>query len=286
VADDLEHIELRSDALGALQAVLEDSGQFGLACDAAEARTRLLPLIADPDHVAEAQMTEVELYLKLGRIAEARGAAQRLEQTVTGLTPHHRVHGIGTRMLLESAVGNFEAVRGWTLDAEDASDANRATPCPMNVGMLLIAALAHLYGGDGATAGRLMSRAESTAMIGYGRVHAPKWLRLAIARQDRVEIRRVLDSIHPSWLTPAAWERATAVLDGLAALDDRERIEALAPQWLEQQTYVAPFAQRALGIARRDRHLLADAVARFEEMGLEWHARETRTTLGHLGPWG
>ncbi len=289
LADDLGDIELRSDALGALQTVLEDSGQFGLAYNAAEARTRLLPLIADPDHVAEAQMTEVELYLRLGRIAEAREAALRLEQTVTGLTPHHRVHGIGTRMLLESAVGNFEAVRGWTLRAEDAAAANRATPCPLNVGMLLIAALAHLYGGDDVTAGRLISRAESAGMIGYGRVHAPKWLRLAIARQDRVEIRRVLDSIHPSWLTPAAWERATAVLDGLAALDDRERIEALAPQWLDQQAYVAPFARRALGIARRDRQLVADAVARFEEMGLEWHARETRTTLGQvdqLGPSG
>ncbi len=283
MADDLADVELRSDALGALQTVLEDSAQFGLAREAAEARTRLLPSIADPDHVAEAQMIAVELYLNLGRIAEAREAASRLEQTVSGLTPHHRVHGIGTRILLEAAVGNWEVVRGWIMQAEGAVEANLATPCPFNVGMLLVTALAQLHDGDGATAGRLMSKAESIGMVGYGRTHAPKWLRLAIARHDRGEIRRVLDSIDPSWLTPAAWERWAAVLDGLAALDDRERIEALAPQWLDQQAYVAPFARRALGIARRDRQLLAESVARFEAMGLEWHAQETRTALRHLG---
>jgi hypothetical protein len=185
IADELGDVELRSDALGALQAVLEAGAQFGLACEAAEARMLLLPLIADPDHVAEAQMMDVSLYLNVGRVPDAREAVSQLEQTITGLTPHHRVHGIGTRIQFEAAVGNWEAVRDWTQPAEDAADANLATPCPDNVGMLLMTAVGHLHGGDRATAGRLMSRAESLGMVGYGKLHAHWWLRLAIGRQDR-----------------------------------------------------------------------------------------------------
>jgi hypothetical protein len=46
---------------------------------------------------------------------------------------------------------------------------------------------------------------------------------------------------------------------------------------------VAPFAVRALGIARRDPRLLADAVSRFVAMGLGWHAKETETLLDTVG---
>jgi hypothetical protein len=51
---------------------------------------------------------------------------------------------------------------------------------------------------------------------------------------------------------------------------------------LPQQGYVAPFVRRALGIARRDRQLIEDAVTRFEAMGLEWHAEATRAALRRL----
>ena len=39
---------------------------------------------------------------------------------------------------------------------------------------------------------------------------------------------------------------------------------------------MAPFALRALGVARADSKLLNEATARFEAMGLEWDAGETR----------
>jgi hypothetical protein len=45
---------------------------------------------------------------------------------------------------------------------------------------------------------------------------------------------------------------------------------------LRPGTYAEPFALRALGIACDDSQLLERAVVRFEENGLEWHARETQ----------
>ena len=40
-----------------------------------------------------------------------------------------------------------------------------------------------------------------------------------------------------------------------------------------------PFAQQALGQARGDRSLIEQALARFEELGLGWHAEQTRGLL-------
>ena len=75
------------------------------------------------------------------------------------------------------------------------------------------------------------------------------------------------------------WEPASTFLDALAALVDRERIEAEAPKWLQPGTFSEAFALRALGIARDDRALLRQALARFEAMGLSWHAGQTRRLL-------
>ena len=40
-----------------------------------------------------------------------------------------------------------------------------------------------------------------------------------------------------------------------------------------------PFALRALGVVREDEKLIAQAVSRFETLGLDWHAAETRALL-------
>ena len=68
-----------------------------------------------------------------------------------------------------------------------------------------------------------------------------------------------------------------ARLDGLAAVGDHARIEAEAPPLLRAGGYGEPFALRALGRARGDRSLVELAAARFEAMGLQWHAGETRS---------
>jgi hypothetical protein len=116
-------------------------------------------------------------------------------------------------------------------------------------------------------------------MVGYGRLQSPVRLRLAVARRNREGIRAIIDSLQPEWLTPSAWELWAALFDGLVEIDDRRRIETDAPPWVRPDTYVAPFAVRALGIAREDKTLLADAVARFEAMGLNRHAEATREAL-------
>jgi hypothetical protein len=46
---------------------------------------------------------------------------------------------------------------------------------------------------------------------------------------------------------------------------------------------VEPFYLRALGIVREDETLLAQALVRFEAMGLRWHAAETAVLLGDNG---
>lgn len=282
-ADELGDVELRSIGLGTVQWALEAGGRFVEACEVAEVRIALFPEIADPDHLAEALMVDAELYANVGRLAEARRMVARLAETVAGLTPHHRVHGLVTRLRLEVAVADWEAVRGLTQRVEDAVEANLTTPCPANVGVLLLAALGMVYRGDDDAATHLIAKAEAIGMVGYGRTHAAKWIRLALAREDREEVRRIVDTVEPPWLTSDAWELWAALFDALAALGERDRIEAQAPEWVRPDAYVAPFAVRALGVARNDRTLLTDAVARFEAMGLEWHARETRLALDRIG---
>ena len=68
----------------------------------------------------------------------------------------------------------------------------------------------------------------------------------------------------------------SARLDALAAAGDRDAVEALATNLLEPATYLEPFALRALGIVREDAELVAQALAGFEAMRIDWHAAETR----------
>jgi hypothetical protein len=276
LADELSDMELRSAALGALQGALEWTGNFAEACEVAEIRSGLLPAVADPDHVADALRMTAELYTNVGRLAEAQEMVERLEQAVEGLTPHHRVHGLGTRATLEAATGDWETVRSLLDQVEKAVEANLTTPCPYNVGLYLLVAAGMAYGGDRAGAKRLEERAESVGMVGYGREHASRRLRLAVARHDTTEIRRIIDSLQPDWLAPAMFDLWAALFDGLAVLGDRDRIEADAPQWVRPDALVAPFAVRALAIARRDEALLREAEARFDAMGLGRQANRTR----------
>jgi hypothetical protein len=124
-----------------------------------------------------------------------------------------------------------------------------------------------------------VSSAESIGMVGYDFFQGVRRLRLAIARRDVVEVRRLIDSVEPQWFTFSPWETWAALFDGLALLGDRERIEIEAPKWIKPEVYVAPFAVRALGVVRHDPALLNDAVGRFEAMGLDWHAAETSRLL-------
>ena len=102
----------------------------------------------------------------------------------------------------------------------------------------------------------------------------PPKIRLALTRHQTGQLAE-LASADFDW----DWEPVSTFLDALAALGDRERIEAEAPNWLQQGAFAEPFALRALGIARDDPALLRQALQRFEAMELSWHAEQTRRLL-------
>ena len=237
------------------------------------------PEVTDPDERSFPFFTGGYIDLAAGRIRVATEAGRRHESIVAGLTPHHRVHGIGHNVYVSALAGRWDDVRELTLRTEEAVEANADTPCVINVGSLLNAATASIYGGDDAEAGRLEAKADAIGMEGYRQWLVPARLRLAIARNDLAELRRLVDTIGSEDLEPWVYEMPAALVDGLVALGDRGSIEAEAPKWLRPNTYVEPFALRALGFARADASMLADAAVRFEAMELDWFAGQTLKLL-------
>ncbi|HEX3220869.1 MAG TPA: AAA family ATPase, partial [Candidatus Limnocylindria bacterium] len=282
IAESLDNVVLRHDALGALVQVLHDQGDYAGSQGAAAQRNELLPQIGDPDRVADALFVDAHENASLGRLDEARALARRMQEAVANLTPHHRVHALEIQMMIVSAEADWEAVRGLTQPVEDAIQANLATPCPFNRGGLIELATAWTHAGNDAEADRLLARADAVGMRSYVRIDAPRRLGLAIARHDLDEIRRLADLIESSWLTPSTWNIANVLFDGLVELDDRERIEALAPQWANAVLLAARFATRALAVARRDEALLEEAAAQFDAMHLDRLAAQTRSWHGRL----
>ena len=65
-------------------------------------------------------------------------------------------------------------------------------------------------------------------------------------------------------------------LDALAALGDGKGVEDEALPLLRPDTFLEPFALRALGLVREDAELVERAIARFDAMALDRHAEETR----------
>jgi hypothetical protein len=147
----------------------------------------------------------------------------------------------------------------------------------------LYCALANLQSGRELEAVRLEERAEEHILDPYRSLYWGPKLRLALARDDSDAVERLVDSVdftsHPG-MRVAGVDRvrlddgAAAYLDALVALGAHDRIEAAAPRWLSSQTYVQPFALRALAVARADDRLLDEATARFRAIGLDWRANE------------
>ncbi|HEV8274318.1 MAG TPA: hypothetical protein VGQ26_01275 [Streptosporangiaceae bacterium] len=175
--------------------------------------------------------------------------------------------------------GRWDEVQARAAEAERVVDANlaAATPCVMDVSILLDCATGSALAGKADEARRLESKAQGIGMEGdrwYQGWFEPPQIRLALARHELGKV--------PEFTPPEfdwEWEPVSTFLDALAALGDRERIEAEAPNWLQQGTFAEPFALRALGIARSDRALLQQALERFEAMDLTWHVEQTSHLL-------
>jgi hypothetical protein len=147
----------------------------------------------------------------------------------------------------------------------------------MNARGLLVCALASAHAGDESEARRLEASADALKMKGYGQtIDAPR-LRLALVRGDLEAAERLLESGEAMYFAELAARAAR--LDALAALGKRDRVEEEARPLLRPNTYLEPYALRALGLMRQNEDLIAQAIERFEKMGLDWHAAETRALL-------
>ena len=252
---------------------------FDRACTLIDQMMALLPGLPNPDIRSTALMGAFFTYLKSGRLGAAARASAQATETAAGLTPHHRVHAAGWQLILASVTGRWDEVRALAAEAEYVVDANlaAATPCVSDVSILLNCATGAAQAGDEDEASRLEAKADGLGMEGgrwYQGWFEPPRIRLALARHQTGQLAE-LASADFDW----EWEPVPTFLDALAALGDRERIEAEAPKWLQQGALGEPFALRALGIARGDRALLRQALERFEAMDLPWHVEQTRHLL-------
>jgi class 3 adenylate cyclase len=283
IAQRLGDVALRSSALAALTDAAWTAGDLEQGRAWLEERLELLPQLVDPDDRHFALMTAVSLHLAAGRLAEAARASEGLDEMVQGLTPHHRLHGMHSRLLIDMIGGRWRDLRALAPQAERAVQANSAAPCPSNASCLLYCALASLNCGEEAEAARLESEADLQMLDPYRWLYFGPKVRLALARQDFTAVDRLVGSVDfdPRSTTRVAGvdrvrldDGAAAFLDALVVLSANDRIEAEAPRWLSSQTYVQPFALRALAVARSDDRLLDEATARFRAIGLDWRADE------------
>jgi hypothetical protein len=216
-------------------------------------------------------------YIATGRFEEARRISKAHDEVTSNLTPHHRMHAAMLLIAVEQAAGRWDAVRDLQSRAESAVAANIATPCSSNASSLLLCARANVHLGDEKEARRLERRVEDLGMEGYGDLFNPRYIEIAIARGDLAEVERKLNEWSPEGFLDV--DGLIARLNALVALDRRSEIEEEAPAMLKPKSYLEPFALRALGHAREDAGLIEQAVERFEAMGLDWHAAQTRILI-------
>ena len=67
--------------------------------------------------------------------------------------------------------------------------------------------------------------------------------------------------------------------DGVWRLDWLLPPERESALFLEDESFYRPFALRALGLLRGEPGLIEEARARFDAMGLEWQANQTRELI-------
>ena len=277
IAERLGGVQPRYGAYWAAQEVALAAGRYEEALARASAIVQLLPELTNPDDRSGVHWAAIVASLAAGRLDEARRHALLHDEILSRLTPHQVVHGLGLKLLVEEHAGRWGDIRTHLARVEPAVVANLDTPCVLNPRMLLLCALAAAHEGDEPEARRLEAAAAAMAMDGYGLTIDALSVRLALLRDDLGTVETLLEL--PVGLSYTATVARSARLDALAALRDRARVEEEAPPLIRPNTYLEPFALRALGIVREDEKLVEQALARFESMGLGWHAGETRVLL-------
>ena len=255
------------------------AGDYDDAAEWTRRRLSLVDEIDDPDHQQDIYHNALAPAVARGHFDEARGYARSEEEIDRRLSPHHRLHGVSSSLMLEELRGDWEAASRLQQRVEDAVAENIATPCVNDERSLLVCALARAYLGDEEEARRLEQEAGAHRMTGYGTVPDTPRVQLALHRDDLAAVESLLGEPgvrRTNW--PYLSSMATH-LDGLAALGERARVEAEASRLLQPNTYLEPFALRALGLVREDASLIERAAGGFEAFGLDWHAARTRALL-------
>ena len=278
LADRLGKAELRSQALGTVVKTAIVHGHARDALAAARRRLGLREVVSDPEDRALMHWDVAVASLAAGQVRAAETHARLHAETVRGLSPHHKLHGVGLLLMVAELTGQWEAIRGLREHAERTASENIGTPCTFNARSLLCCALASAHAGEEDEARRLEHAADAVGVPGFGlTIDAPR-LRLALVRGDLPTAERLAAAPREEmWF--AAFDAQAARLDAQAALRDRRRLEEEAPPLLGAGNYLEPFALRALGLIREDTRLLSRAVERFAALGLDWHAEHTRALL-------
>jgi hypothetical protein len=285
IAERLSDPMLRSVALDAQQRVAMDSGEYEAAWELNRRRIELMDDVADADLRADTVQSAIPACIASCRFDEAREMARRTDEATRPLTPHHRVHGVAVLVEVEELLGGWAAIRALEERVREAVAANAKTPCSRNARSLLVCAMAEAHRGAESRARELEEGAMQLGLGGRHTLDAPR-LRLALLYGERARARELLTRLidEGGWYArgvDSSFATLVTKLDGLAALGDRARAEELAPRVLRPGTFVEPFAQRALGLVREDDELVATAASRFDELGLDWHAAETRALLAN-----
>ena len=204
--------------------------------------------------------------------------AELHEEVASKLTSHHRVHGVAILAEVEEIAGRWTTIAELEPIIRERVSANLATPCIRNARTLLLSAIAAEYAGDREHSRALEDSAREVQLEGYGTVLAGPEMRLALVRGDleRLEELVTVEARVSTWFGMGA---ILARLDALSALGDRVTVEREAAPFLRPGTLPEPFALRALGRVREDEELLRQALERFEALGIDVPAGETRALL-------
>jgi class 3 adenylate cyclase len=277
IAERLDDVELHSFCLFTRAAIAQGTADFASASEWAGRRLGLASRLNDPDHLALIHWGSATAELALGHLDDATSHALRHEAIAARLTPHHEVHALGNLLTLDEAAGYWDRLHERTERTERVVAANAGTPCVYSARSLLACAVACAALGLDDEARRLEAVESTLGFEGY-----EMWLdalraRLALLRGDLERVASLLDGSE-KWSWPI-WNYVSGVatrLDALVALGRAEEAVEDAERHALPGTYLEPFALRTLGVARRDPALVARAQERFEEMGLDWHAGQTR----------
>ena len=277
IAERLDDVELLSFGFFTRFGIEQLAARFHEAYEWDLRRRALAGRFTDPDHLALMHWNSSAAELALGHLAEAEAQAARHDAIAARLSPHHAIHALGNLVTVDEAAGHWERLHARQERAERGVAANADTPCIYNARSLLACAVACAELGLDAEARRLEAESAALGFEGYALWLDALRARLALIRGDHDQVEILLEGSE-TWRWPI-WNYVNGVearLDALVAVGRADEAEEDAARHAQPGTYLEPFALRTLGIVRGEPTLVAQALQRFEAMGLDWHAAKTR----------